>query len=557
MLKVLIFICLFHIKCNCGNVFLNVKRNVFMGKKLISVLEGKPFAAFWRIPYCQPPLNKLRFKAPKPIDWYDGIFDFSDYSNEMCKRYYEDRLYLSVYMPITKNITMSLPVIVWLEENPDENLKSPDFFIEEEVVFVSATYRTSIFGFLNTGDDFATGNMGAKDALKALNWVQDNISSFNGDPKRVTVAGMRNSATIVSSLLLSPLGQGLFKRLIMLSGSALSPADYRPYNFDIMKKLYWMLNGPFERFNRSKLYNFLRNCSTLELIQASQNIFDSTEIRDNQRLINAFGPSIETSKNSFMNKYPLDIYKTWLTNTEAEVIMGFTNLESLYKLQGFVRDKKLLKYLNYNFQYLLPFEGTKDDFGSSRYKNIRQKIKEFYFINGTIREKSLRRYAKYVSDQVIYPVLRQARLQAEVSRANVYLYRFSLKGLLNIGRNPVNKNLSWYGATSGDEICYLFKCKSINDIYKSSEMSNERHFIKKFVRLLANFVKHGDPTPNGNDKILDNLKWEPVRCAGTIRGLKLDFDEFKMIDLPEEKRMKFWEQLKSEFFSEKDFKDEL
>jgi carboxylesterase type B len=419
----------------------------------------------------------------------NGTFDYSKFPKGMCKCYIEDRLYLSVFMPPSNNKTRNFPVLVWLDET--SNTRSPDFFIEEDIVFVSVMFRKLIFGFLNTGDDFAEGNMGAKDVVAALQWVHDHISYFNGDPSRVTVAGHKDAATIVASLPVTPVAEGLFKRVIILSGSALSPADYRKYNFDVMNKLYWKLNGPFEKLNRTNLYQLLSNYSTCELIEASQNIFDSTEVRNTQRLLKAFGPSIENSKRAFMNKSPLDVYKRRLINSNVEVVMGYTSLESLYKLQGFAENKKLLKYLNYNFQYLLPFEGTKDEYGTKRYRKIRDKIMDFYFINGTIGERSLRRYAKYVSDHVIYPLVRQARFQAEVSCANVYLHRFSFKGALNVGWDSSVPNLNWSGATSGDEICYLFRCKSLNDVYKSNEASNEKQFIKKLARLLANFVKCG------------------------------------------------------------------
>ncbi|XP_028173074.1 venom carboxylesterase-6-like [Ostrinia furnacalis] len=488
--------------------------------------------------HCQPREKYLK----------NGTLDCSQPRKKCACCYDEDCLYLTIYMPISYNQSRNLPVVVWADHN--EVLQYPDFFIEEEVVVVVVTYRRFIFGFLNTGDEFAEGNMGAKDILMALKWIKRYIRSFNGDPNRITVAGFQSAATIVSSLILTPVAEGLFSRIIIIGGSALSPADYRNYNFDVMNKLYWNLNGPFEKLNRTNLYQILANYSTSELMVASEDLFDSTEVRDSQRLINAFCPSIEVTKNTFMSKAPIEVYKARLTNNNVEVMIGYTSLEALVKLKGFIQNKKLLKYLNYNFQYLLPFEGTKDEYGSKRYRKIREKIMEFYFFNGTIGERSLRRYAKYVSDQVIYPLLRQARLQGDASCRNVYLFRFAFRGALNVAWDSSARHLNWSGATSGDEICYLFRCKSVGDVYNSYEASNERLFIKKIARLLANFAKCGDPTPVKEDEVLGNLKWEPLRRRASIRALNMG-RRLKMADVPEQPRVNFWDQLKSELFSEK------
>ncbi|CAH0401343.1 unnamed protein product [Chilo suppressalis] len=529
------------------SAFVEVNGSIFIGKRLYSGLENKPFNAFWKIPYAKKPIRDIRFKPPELKDWRNGTLDYSNFPKDTCRCYNEDNLYLSIYMPVFYDPTWNAPVLVWLE-GTSKSL-GPDFFIEEDIVVVTVSYRKSIFGFLNTDDEFAEGNMGAKDILMALKWVKSYIGSFHGDPNRVTVIGARKAATIVASLPLTPAAEGLFNRVIIMSGSALSPADYRNYNFEVMNKLYWNLNGPFDKLNRSKLYEMLRNYTTSELDLASQDIFDSTDVRDNQRLINSFSLSVEKSKGAFMRKTPYHVYKSRFTNNKVEVLIGYTSLESLYKLHGFADNKKLLTYLNYNFQYLLPFEGTKDEYGSKRYRKIQKKIMDFYFVNGTIGVRSLRRYAKYVSDQVIYPLMRQARLHAEVSCGHVYLYRFSYKGLFNIGWKSSVPHLDWAGATSGDEICYLFKCKSVNNEYNSADMPSERHFIKKLVRLFANFVKSGNPTPKTTDGILGNLKWEPLRPGKSIRAMNLS-SKLRMVAAPEEKRVKFWDQLKSEFFTE-------
>lgn len=392
-------------------------------------------------------------------------------------------------MPRKENREESYAVLVWLHEH--SYVHGPDFLIDEDIIVITVSFRTSILGFLNTQDEFAGGNMGAKDILLSLKWIRNNIIYFNGDPNRVTVFGSGIAANIVASFPLSPLAEDLFLRLVIQSGSALSPTNYHSYNFEILNKLFWNFYGATKKFNRRKLYERLREVSIEGLQFISKDIFDSTEVRDNQRRINTFGPSIETfSKGVFMGELPLKIYKKGKINKNVQIMMGFNSLESIHELEGFVNNRKLLTYLNYNFQYLLPFEGRKDEYESQRYRKIRRKIMDFYFVNGTIRQQSLKRYAKYLSDQVIYPVLRQARLHTETTRNHVYLYRFKHKGSLNIVWDTTLSNLNLTGATAGDEICYQFRCKYLDHVYNTID-ENESYFIKKIARLLANFVKFG------------------------------------------------------------------
>ncbi|XP_038211441.1 esterase B1-like [Zerene cesonia] len=528
-----------------GSVVLKYNESIIIGKRCHTVFGGKPYAAFYDIPYAEVPINELRFKPPiLRSKWLcNKIYEFNH--EKMKGNFIEDCLYLSIFMPMSTE-SAKLPVLVWLHEN--SVWQDPDFFIDEEILIVTVSFRTSIFGFLNTEDEFAEGNMGAKDILTALKWLHDNISLFNGDRKRITVAGAGIASTPVASMLISPAVKDLIRGAIIFDGSALSPSDYKNVNFEIANKLFTKLRGPFKKFNRKELYQSLNDSATEKLLSASQELFDSTEVRDNQRLINSFGCSLEVASrnNSFMKWTPVEMYRKKSVNN-VPVIMGYTTLKTLYKLKGLVDNRNLLVYLNNNFQYLLPFEGKADEYESERYKKIKRRIIDFYFLNGTIGERSLRRYAKYLSDIDLYPLLRQAVLHSQISKCPVYLWRFALKGSLNIGWRSFVPNLNWAGATLDDEICYLFKCKSLNDVYSGLE-ANERDFIKKIVRLLANFIKHGNPTPYSKDDVLNNLQWLPLDGNGQLEALNCGRKRFKMMEIPEQQRFDFWNQLKHDFF---------
>lgn len=94
---------------------------------------------------------------------------------------------------------------------------------DEDLVFVMPNYRLNVFGFL-TPPESAGGakdmplNLGLRDQIAALQWVQRNIISFGGDPGRVTLAGQSAGARATLFLYNSPMATGLFQRAIVQSG---------------------------------------------------------------------------------------------------------------------------------------------------------------------------------------------------------------------------------------------------------------------------------------------------------------------------------------------------
>merc|ERR1711910_295392 len=99
----------------------------------------------------------------------------------------------------------------------------PRYIIDKDVILVTVNYRLGPFGFLFMGDDMVSGNAGLKDQVMALQWVQDNIQSFGGDPNAVTIFGESAGSFSVSVHMLSPLSANLFQRAIMQSRSAIGP----------------------------------------------------------------------------------------------------------------------------------------------------------------------------------------------------------------------------------------------------------------------------------------------------------------------------------------------
>lgn len=67
-------------------------------------------------------------------------------------------------------------------------------------------------GFLSTGDELISGNMGLKDQNMAIRWVKENIKGFGGNSDEITLFGLSAGGVSVHYQYLSPLSKGLFKR---------------------------------------------------------------------------------------------------------------------------------------------------------------------------------------------------------------------------------------------------------------------------------------------------------------------------------------------------------
>lgn len=176
-------------------------------------------------------------QVPQPPDQWEEIRDGTKECN-ICIQFDkatnavigdEDCLYLNVYTPqLPKNDLALLPVMVYIHgggfvfgSGTDDSVHGPDNIIKKNIVIVSFNYRLGIFGFLSFDRKEAPGNMGLRDQVQALKWVQQNIIKFNGDPNNVTIFGISAGGASVEYLVLSPMAKGLFHKAISQSGSSL------------------------------------------------------------------------------------------------------------------------------------------------------------------------------------------------------------------------------------------------------------------------------------------------------------------------------------------------
>ncbi|MYT73500.1 MULTISPECIES: carboxylesterase family protein [unclassified Streptomyces] len=196
-------------------------------------------ARFLGIPYAQPPVGPLRFAAPVPAEPWTDVRDATAYGPTAQRRQLfdvttipepsipgEGILNLNVFTPDTAP-GAGHPVLVWIHGGGflAGSAASPwydgDSFNRDGIVVVSIGYRLGIEGFLHLPD--APDNRGVRDWIAALEWVQQNIASFGGDPRKVTIAGQSAGGGAVQTLLATPAARGLFRAAISASGAVMRP----------------------------------------------------------------------------------------------------------------------------------------------------------------------------------------------------------------------------------------------------------------------------------------------------------------------------------------------
>ena len=195
----------------------------------------------WKaIPFAKPPAGALRWKAPRDPDPWEGTREVTGFSSA-CTQYFivgdmivgnEDCLYLNVWRP--RSPETDLPVYFWIHGGGNSIGSSTlsDYYgahlaDTSRMVVVTVNYRLGPLGWftypaLRTGrpgdEEDDSGNYGTLDLIKALEWVNETIRAFGGDPNNVTIAGESAGALNVFSLMISPPAQGLFHRAIAESG---------------------------------------------------------------------------------------------------------------------------------------------------------------------------------------------------------------------------------------------------------------------------------------------------------------------------------------------------
>ncbi|CAG7828875.1 unnamed protein product, partial [Allacma fusca] len=472
---------------------------------------GRTFASFEGIPYAVAE----RFEPPVEPESWQGIRDATRPGN-LCPQYQEmtqtyicvteDCLFLNVFVPtdnqsqFSVNLTTMFYIHGGAYISGGGSIVGPNYFMDEDVILITINYRLGALGFLNTGDGLVTGNMGFKDMILALQWVQKNIQQFGGNPGKVTIFGESVGGAAAHSLMLCTAAKGLFHSVIAQSGSALNSWNVVPDPAETYRNFLERLccNG----LNNSLKLECLKNESIWNIIQ--------------EQKIYQFGPTID--KNVPAGDYsvfpePMEtLIQSGDNSKHLPLMIGRVEMELLGTALMISKDNGAVGSLNENWTSTLLSITDYSFFvqPEDSIERVSQSIRDFYFqgrhtvTNGTIDRISLE---QLLTDFYFFWGLRNAALLSTKAGSEVYAYTFKYNGpfgLLDYLNVPEEEQV---GPIHADEMQYLFN--SLQEPQKRwpdiKEGSKDGEFSKMFVHLWVSFARDGVPDATAFGKNWDSI----------------------------------------------------
>lgn len=421
------------------------------------------------IPYAAPPVGELRWKSPLPVEPWTGVRRTVSYGpapmqgDRRGAHMSEDCLYLNVWTP-AKSVKERIPVLVWIHGgafSAGTAVCHGDHLAKKGVVLVSIEYRVGEFGFLAHPELSAesphnvSGNYGLMDMMAALQWIQENIEAFGGNPDQVTIFGESAGGIAVSMLCASPQAKGLFHGAISQSGGSFGPSRRtRTFPGENMKRL-----------------------------------------KDAEGDGVAYQKSLGASSIDEMRKLPAEKIVSRGYDTSWPVIDGRVIVDDQYKLYaaGTYNDVDVL--IGYNSDEGLSFwpPATSSQYVESvhqRYGPFAEKLIEAYPAGNGKPPKSTRDLMRDAAFG--WQTWSWARLQAKTGKSRVYLYYFDQHP-----DYPENSPQADHGSPHGQDVAYVFQ-----DLNPSDRRTTESDMdiSQAMATYWTNFAKRGDPNGTGVPK---------------------------------------------------------
>ncbi|KAH9495504.1 hypothetical protein Btru_013084 [Bulinus truncatus] len=466
------------------------------------------------IPFAKPPKDQLRFRPSVSPDSWTGVRDATTPQQDcmqtlkygISRNVSEDCLYLNVFSPPARADSAHLPVMVWIFGGGFTMgsgwIYDGTKLARKGVVVVTFNYRLDAFGFMSTEDDILPGNLGLLDQIFALKWVKENIASFGGDPNRVTLFGESAGGCSVSLLSFSPLTKGLFKRVIIESGSALSP---------------WCVTYPSSTLPPRKIADLIGskvNCSLhdsqyvqcLQKVDAVELLAASYEVQLSSNIGMIFVPRVEQTF-GVVPDFPRKLLAVGQFD-HVDTMRGFNGDEAGAIKDNFTAGATIDEARSFLMDTLFGF------FTWPEKSSTMAQLENLYLNNITDPNLILQRTSEAVTDiSYVAPTLLELKAVSDVvPDGKHYVYEFSY-------RRTNSTSPSWVTAVHADELYFVFG-QFNNSLWGPVPPSQDDLLVsEQMVTLWTNFAKSGDPTSSVS---AGAVVWPAVTGGADSRLLRID-----------------------------------
>ncbi|XP_014275602.3 esterase FE4, partial [Halyomorpha halys] len=450
-----------------------------MRGQILKSRDGRDFFSFTKIPYAKPPVGERRYMISEKGDKWTGTLDATQpipscYQSAVLPGQVnlgqEDCLYLNIFSP---NLTERYPVIFDIHGGAFVGgsagvFGSARFFMDEDVVFVGPNYRLGPLGFLSLEDNVVTGNMGLKDQALALEWVQQEISKFGGDPNLITVIGGSAGAASADIICSAPRTNGIIKACVSQSGVGLSPWVFmkpgvpRRMALNLARALGCNETGDVLKCLRSKPIEQVGDTSLMA--DKEDNAYLATPVLEP-----------ENAPGAILTKWPTG------TNHNYPWIIGVVQDEGMVSTGDYEFHKKTQeeteKFIN-NFNQVLI-----STYNLENRTNDVQKLRERYFKNGIEPLVAIRNY--FTEAFFVYPSLKSLSKHP----GPTYFYKFNYTRGPEL---PIKTNVS--AVQHGAEVPYFMETTSNNTDWPNQE---DISLSKQLVKMWVNFARDHTPSSEG------------------------------------------------------------
>ncbi|XP_076058873.1 juvenile hormone esterase-like [Oratosquilla oratoria] len=409
----------------------------------------------------------------------------------------EDCLYINVHTP-KMGLHAKLPVLVYIHGGgffagrADEY--PPNVLLDHDVLLVVPQYRVGALGFLSTEDSVIPGNFGLKDQTLALRWVQQNIGFFGGDPNKVAISGTSSGSDCAHYQMFVPEARGLFSRVLLLSGSALSSG--RPFN-DFQKVAHQLggaLQCPVDQ-GSDELLQCLQKLPAQSIVESTAKMFSYPLVMV-PRVDGSYLPDetdVLLSSGRF-NKVP--------------TISGLVEHEGA-DVTNNIYGNNMMREMFSDIGVAGLVMGMKGDM--EQVEGQAHQIFDHFVGGYNINEDNADMITQVFSDMNVM-VGQDVSALVHSRHHPVYAQELKYRGQHSLG-DVFGTEMSKRWITHGDDLIYLFE----GGRFKPLEREDDLALRDLMITLWVNFIETGNPTPD--DSL--GFKWESVK-EPSLRQLVLD-----------------------------------